>query len=71
VVIELRTLDITHGFAIDELNVKAYVPPGETVTISFVADRLGNFTYYCPVFSFLESFSLSQQVRLENTQLQF
>jgi heme/copper-type cytochrome/quinol oxidase subunit 2 len=50
VVIELRTLDITHGFAIDELNVKAYVPPGETVTISFTADRVGNFTYYCPVF---------------------
>lgn len=50
VVIELRTLDITHGFAIDELNVKTYVPPGETVTVSFVADRAGNFTYYCPVF---------------------
>jgi heme/copper-type cytochrome/quinol oxidase subunit 2 len=50
VVIELRTLDITHGFAIDELNVKEYVPPGETVTFSFVAARAGNFTYYCPVF---------------------
>jgi heme/copper-type cytochrome/quinol oxidase subunit 2 len=50
VVIELRTLDITHGFAIDEFNVKAYVPPGETVTVSFTAERTGNFTYYCPVF---------------------
>jgi len=50
VIIQLRTLDITHGFAIDELNVKAYVPPGETVTVTFIADRTGNFTYYCPVF---------------------
>jgi len=50
VIMELRTLDVTHGFAIDELNVKEYVPPGETVIFSFVAGRTGNFTYYCPVF---------------------
>lgn len=50
VVIELRTLDIVHGFAIDEFNVQAYILPGQTVAVSFVADRVGNFTYYCNVF---------------------
>ena len=43
-------MDITHGFAIDEYNVRVYIPPGETVTVSFVADKLGTFTYYCNVF---------------------
>lgn len=50
VVIELRTLDIVHGFAVDEFNVNAYIIPGQVATVSFVADRVGNFTYYCNVF---------------------
>lgn len=49
-VIELRTLDITHGFAVDEFNVNAYILPGQVAAVSFVADRIGNFTYYCNVF---------------------
>jgi heme/copper-type cytochrome/quinol oxidase subunit 2 len=43
-------LDITHGFAIDEYDIRAYIPPGEKVTVSFIADKLGTFTYYCNVF---------------------
>lgn len=50
VIIELRTLDITHGFAIDEYDIRVYIPPGETVTVSFIADKVGTFTYYCEVF---------------------
>ncbi len=50
VIIELRSLDVTHGFAIDEFNVNAYIVPGETVTVNFIADKVGNFTYYCNVF---------------------
>lgn len=50
VIIELRTLDITHGFAIDEYDIRVYILPGETVTVSFIADKEGTFTYYCNVF---------------------
>jgi len=50
VTIELRSLDITHGFAIDAFNIYSFIPPGQTVTVSFVANQLGNFTYYCDVF---------------------
>ena len=50
VIIQLRSLDITHGFAIDAYNINAYIPPGQTVIISFEANRAGNFTYYCNVF---------------------
>jgi heme/copper-type cytochrome/quinol oxidase subunit 2 len=48
--IELRTLDITHGFAIDAFNVQAYIPPGQLVTVTFTPTQTGNFTYYCNTF---------------------
>jgi len=48
--VELRTLDITHGFAIDAFNVQAFIPPGQEVTVSFVPTATGNFTYYCNTF---------------------
>jgi len=50
VTIQLRSLDITHGFAIDAFNVYSFIPPSQTVTVSFVANQIGNFTYYCDVF---------------------
>ena len=50
VVITIRSLDITHGFAIDEFGAQAVIPPGPAVTVSFVANRVGNFTYYCNTF---------------------
>ncbi|HYW00364.1 MAG TPA: hypothetical protein VE862_02780 [Candidatus Acidoferrum sp.] len=50
VTIQLKSLDITHGFAINEFNVYAFIPPGQIVTVSFVANQAGNFTYYCDVF---------------------
>ncbi|HKM50798.1 MAG TPA: hypothetical protein VJZ75_06440 [Candidatus Bathyarchaeia archaeon] len=50
VIIDLRSLDITHGFAIDALNIQVFIPPGRTVTVDFVANQMGNFTYYCNTF---------------------
>ena len=50
VVITLRSLDITHGFAIDEFGIQTIIPPSQTVTVSFVVNRMGNFTYYCNTF---------------------
>ena len=50
VIIQLKSLDITHGFAINAFNVYAFIPPGQIVTVSFVANQVGNFTYYCDVF---------------------
>lgn len=50
VIIDLKSLDITHGFAIDMLNIHISIPPGKTVTIDFIASQIGNFVYYCNVF---------------------
>jgi nitrous-oxide reductase len=42
--------DATHGFAIPQYNVQMSVDPGETVTVRFVADRPGTFSFYCTEF---------------------
>ena len=36
-----------HDFVIDELSVKKELPLNEEVTIEFVADKSGEFVYYC------------------------
>jgi heme/copper-type cytochrome/quinol oxidase subunit 2 len=59
VIIELRTLDVTHGLAIDEYGIHVMVLPGETVTVEFHADKVGQFRYYCNVFCGLGHASMS------------
>lgn len=45
-----RTRDATHGFTIPGYNISASIEPGETVTIDFVADKEGTYTFYCTEF---------------------
>jgi cytochrome c oxidase subunit 2 len=45
----LKSIDVTHGFAIDEFKILREVPPGVPVTLTFTPDRAGTFTFYCVV----------------------
>lgn len=45
----VTSLDVTHGFAINELNVNETIPAGETVTFEFVANKKGTFRQYCSI----------------------
>lgn len=45
-----RAQDQTHGFAVSKYNVHGSFEPGETATVSFVADTPGVFPYYCTEF---------------------
>jgi nitrosocyanin len=47
--INIRSLDVMHGFAIDEFGVNEQLPPLQTVTVEFVADKTGTFRFYCSV----------------------
>lgn len=42
--------DLTHGFCLSEHNINFGVSPGETVSITFKANRRGLFWYYCTWF---------------------
>ena len=45
--IVLRSADIPHSFVVDALRIAKRVSPERTVTFEFLADRAGEFPYYC------------------------
>jgi nitrous-oxide reductase len=42
--------DMSHGFAVDSYGQNMALDPGQTKTISFKADKLGTYWYYCTWF---------------------
>jgi nitrosocyanin len=44
-----NTDEMDHGFAIDAYGINQIVKAGQTITIDFVADKAGVFTFYCTV----------------------
>lgn len=49
VTIRIKSVDVTHGFAIPEYDINEMLNPGEGITVSFIADKPGNFTFFCSV----------------------
>ncbi len=45
-----RTRDATHGFTMPGYGISASLEPGETVTVEFVADKEGVYSFYCSEF---------------------
>jgi heme/copper-type cytochrome/quinol oxidase subunit 2 len=49
VTIELVSHDVVHGLYVDGYNVSLEADPGQTATLSFVADKAGSFRFRCNV----------------------
>ena len=49
VTIELVSMDVVHGLAMDGYDLQTTADPGQTSRITFVADREGVFRFYCTV----------------------
>ncbi|TEU10519.1 MAG: 4Fe-4S binding protein [Anaerolineales bacterium] len=47
VILELESVDVTHGIYIDGYGLKAVSEPGHKARLDFVADRVGKFKYRC------------------------
>jgi heme/copper-type cytochrome/quinol oxidase subunit 2 len=47
VTIELVATDVVHGLSIDGYDVETSVDPGQTVQLTFVANREGTFRFHC------------------------
>lgn len=49
--IVLNNIDagMDHGFAIDAYGINQVVKAGQTITVEFVADKAGIFTFYCTI----------------------
>jgi cytochrome c oxidase subunit 2 len=49
--LRIRSEDVVHGFAIGRLGVEAGpIEPGKVTTVEFMADRAGEFTFYCTMW---------------------
>ncbi len=49
--LRIRSEDVVHGFAIGRMGVEAGpIEPGKMVTVEFVAEKAGKFTYYCTMW---------------------
>ena len=46
----INSLDVPHGFAIDELGIKQDIEFGKPTTVEFTATRKGTFRFYCSLF---------------------
>ncbi len=46
----LKSIDVPHGIAIKEYNVKVFADADEESAVEFVADKSGTFPFYCNVF---------------------
>lgn len=49
VVIYLTSKDVVHGFAIPEYDIVVRIEPGKTIPVSFIADKEGEFIFYCSI----------------------
>lgn len=50
VVINISSLDATHGFALSDFGINEEIRQGEMKQITFVADKTGTFEFYCSVY---------------------
>ena len=50
VTFELTTEDIFMGMNIPDFGVRSDIVPGKTMTLSFMPDKAGTFTFLCDVF---------------------
>ena len=49
VTIQLKASDVVHGFSIDGYSAEMTADPGQTSTLTFIADRPGAFRFRCSV----------------------
>ena len=41
--------DVPHGFGLTEYGLNIYLPVGKTIIVEFLADKAGEFTFYCSI----------------------
>jgi len=47
--LNIKSVDVTHGFSIFEFGVNTRLIPRQTTTVEFTADKAGEYTFFCSV----------------------
>jgi heme/copper-type cytochrome/quinol oxidase subunit 2 len=50
ITLNITAVDRKHGFKLDGYDVNVTLPQGEITTVTFVADKTGDFSFKCSVF---------------------
>jgi|TARA_Y100000310_G_C20444212_1_gene697545 cytochrome c oxidase subunit 2 len=50
VIFHVTSTDVAHGIAINEFGVSQNLNPGETTDVEFIANKKGEFLFFCNVF---------------------
>ncbi|MBI4177107.1 MAG: cupredoxin domain-containing protein [Candidatus Aenigmarchaeota archaeon] len=48
--LEIKNIDVAHGFSLSEFGISKQLPAGATTTVEFAANKKGTFTFFCSVF---------------------
>ncbi len=51
VMLTVTSIDVGHGFALPDFGINERVPPEESVTFIFIADKKGEFDFFNSVYS--------------------
>ena len=47
--LNIKNIDVAHGFAILDFGVNERLAPGKTTTVEFTADKKGEYMFFCSV----------------------
>jgi cytochrome c oxidase subunit II len=62
VILELTSKDVTHGFKIPDLGLRADLEPGETARVRLVPEKAGTFEFYCDNFCGIDHENMSATI---------
>jgi cytochrome c oxidase subunit 2 len=48
--LKLKSVDVAHGFSLRAFGINEQLEPNEEVVVEFVADKSGEFEFYCNVY---------------------
>jgi cytochrome c oxidase subunit 2 len=68
VTLHLTSLDVRHGFYIEAWNITADLFTNTTVTMNFIADKAGEFEYYCTVYCGIGHSNMRATIIVEEEQ---
>ncbi len=50
VILNIESVDVAHGISIPDFKINERLNPGEKVSIEFIADKTGEFNFFCNVY---------------------
>lgn len=65
VILEIESLDVTHGFKIDQYGINVTIPEKTKVTVEFYAREPGTYPFKCSHFCGVGHFGMNGKIVVE------